>query len=267
MGEKGASYRQARGADRKLVAAVPSDPKDLRRPTPVATRVIERRTRARAARGPWELLPVELAAEGVAHAGRLVGRGFWRLMQRLQLGTRAPLGQLPGALGAATVRIRGVVEPLGPVFETPGSPLGVVFARTIFLNQPRPAQPSSLSDELRGVDFHIRLASGERVEVAAADVRLPGAPRRVFRPNLAELERRGGDGKRSLLLGLPPLVREQRLRVGDTVEALGVLLRQIAPGGEAISGRGTPLVTRLVPPPGGKHLWVWRTSSSTMPPP
>jgi hypothetical protein len=162
--------------------------------------------------------------------------------------------------GEDPVRIRGVIEAIGPVFATPGSAPGVVFARTIFLNQPRPAQPRSVSDELRGIDFHIRLHSGERVEVAAADVRLPGGPRRVFRPNIAELERRGGDGRRSWLLNLPPFVREQRLRAGDAVEALGVLQRQVDPTGEAISGRGTPLVTRLLPPPGGKHLWVWRAS-------
>jgi hypothetical protein len=232
------------------------DPKD-RRPTPLGTRVIERRTRARARLGAGDLLPVVLVAEGVAHAGRFLGRSALQIARRLHLDRRAPLLQLPAAGDPATVRLRGVVEPIGPVFETPGSPQGVVFARTIFLNQARPGQPRSISDELRGVDFHIRLDSGERVEVAAAHVRLPGAPRRVFRPNLPELQRRGGDGQRSLLLGLPPFVREHRLRAGDTVEALGVLLREVAPAGEAISGRGTPLLTRLVPAPGGTHLWIW----------
>jgi len=235
-----------------------------RRLTPLANRAIERRTRARTSWGAGELLPFLLVAEGVAHAGRLVGRGVSGMLQRLQLGTRRPLDQLPDPAAisgsAGPVRIRGVIEAIGPAFATPGSAQGVVFARTIFLNQPRPAQPRSVSDELRGVDFHIRLGSGERVEVAAADVRLPGGPRRVFRPNLPELERRGGDGRRSLLLKLPPFVREQRLRAGDPVEALGLLQRQVDPTGVAISGRGTPLVTRLVPPPGGKHLWVWRAS-------
>jgi hypothetical protein len=235
-----------------------------RRLTPIANRAIERRTRARTSWGAGELLPFVLVAEGVAHAGRFVGRGVSGMMQRLQLGARRPLDQLPGGTsgtpGADPVRIRGVIEAIGPAFATPGSAPGVVFARTIFLNQPRPAQPRSVSDELRGVDFHIRLGSGERVEVAAADVRLPGGPRRVFRPNLVELERRGGDGRRSLLLNLPPFVREQRLRAGDTVEVLGVLQRHVDPTGDAISGRGIPLVTRLVPPPGGKHLWVWPAS-------
>jgi hypothetical protein len=226
-------------------------------------RMIERRTRARTTRGAGELLPLMLVAAGVLQAGRLVGRGVRGVMQRLQLGARRPLDCLPAEPGAgtSTVRIRGVIEALGPVFETPGSSSpGVVFARTIFLNQPRPAQPRSVSEELRGVDFHIRLASGERVEVAAADVGLPGGPRRVLRPNLPELERRGGDGRPSLLLKRPPFVREQRLQQGDVVEALGVLQRQVAPSGAAISGRGTPLVTRLVPPPGAKQLWVWRAS-------
>jgi hypothetical protein len=200
-------------------------------------------------------MPVVLVVEGVAHAGRLVGRGLWRLLRQLNLGPRVPLGQLPARVGTAPVRVRGVIEAIAPPFETPGSPPGVVFARTIFRNQPRAAEPPTISDEVRGVDFHITLASGERIEVAAADVRLPGSPRRVFRPNLAELERRGGQGRARA--GWPPLVREQCLRVGDTVEALGVLLRQVAPEGAAISGRGTPLVTRLVPPPGGKHLWIW----------
>jgi hypothetical protein len=232
-----------------------------RRLTPLASRAIERRTRARTTWGAGELLPFLLVAEGVAHAGRLVGRGVSRMLQRLQLSARRPLDQLPDPTASAgPVRVRGVIEAIGPAFATPGSALGVVFARTIFLNQPRPAQPRSVTDELRGVDFHIRLGSGERVEVAAADVRLPGGPRRVFRPNLVELERRGGDGRRSLLLKLPPFVREQRLRAGDPVEALGMLQRQVDPTGHAISGRGTPLVTRLVPPPGGKHLWVWLAS-------
>lgn len=239
-------------------AAAPFQPAAARRPTPVASRVIERRTRARVSRGTLELLPVMLTAEVLLRGGRWLGRGFARLLRRARLGTQPPLGQLPQTLDGRPVRIRGVVEAIGPVFESPGSAESVVFARTIFLNQPRPAQPRSMSDELRGVDFHIRLDSGERVEVAAAEVRLAGAPKRIFRPNLPELQRRGGDDRRSLILGLPPLVREQSLHVGDTIEALGVLQRQVAPAGEAVSGRGTPLVMRLLPPTGTKHLWVWR---------
>jgi hypothetical protein len=238
-----------------------------RRPTPVAIRAIERRTRARLSRGAGDLLPVVRVAESVAHARGIVGEGLWRLLRRLQPGLHQPLSQLPAAPGTAAVRIRGVIEAIGPTFETPGCRGGAVFARTIFVNrivnEARPGDPRSVSDELRGVDFHVRLDSGERVEVAAGDVRLPGSPRRVLRPNLSELVRRGGDDKGGFLLGLRPLalvplVREQALHAGDTVEAVGVLLREVAVAGAAISGRGTPLVTRLVPPAPRKPVWVWR---------
>jgi hypothetical protein len=35
-----------------------------------------------------------------------------------------------------------------------------------------------------------------------------------------------------------------------------VLVREVAPGGQAALGRGTPLVTRLVPSPGASHVWL-----------
>jgi hypothetical protein len=236
------------------------DPEDRRRPTPVASRVLERRTRTRTRGIPSEVLPVAWLMEGAVWLARVFGRGVVDLARGLRLGMAPPLAQLPPAPAGEPVTVRGVIEPLAPTFATPGARAEVVFARTIFANRERPGQPRTLSDELRGVDFNLRLASGELVEVAAAEVHLLGTPRRVFRANLAELERRGGDTRDSLLFRLPPFVREHHLLSGDHVEAFGLLVRQVAPGGEAVSGRGTPLVTRLVPPTGTKHILVRRLS-------
>jgi hypothetical protein len=231
-----------------------------RRLTPLGSRVIQRRTRTRASYGVHELVPLMLVRDGLLGLGRGLGGGVSSLLRRLRLAARSPLAALPADLGGAqsgAVRIRGVVEAQVPGFETPGSHTPVLFARTLFLNQPRPGHPRSLSDEVRGVDFTLTLPSGERVELAAADVRLGARPGRIMRPNLEELGRRGGDGRQSLVPGLPAFVRETHLRQGDTVEVLGVLVRQANPGGEAF-GRATPLVTRLVPATGHKWLWIER---------
>jgi hypothetical protein len=241
------------------------EPKDRRSLTPLGSRVIERRTRSRASYGADELLPFLLLRDGLLSAGRGLGSGIATFLRRLSLAGRPPLHGLPADLGssAGPVRLRGEVEVIVPGFESPGSKQPVVFARSLFLNQPRPGHPRSLSDEMRGVDFRLRLPSGERVEVAAADVRLDARPARIPRPNLEELHRRGGDMDPPLLAGLgglAGLVREANLRPGDTVEALGVLVRQVNPGGDAVTGRGTPLVTRLVPGPGERWLWIQRAT-------
>ena len=132
-----------------------------------------------------------------------------------------------------------------------------MFARSIFATRPAYQHlAATTNDETRGVDFQIRLPSGETVQVAARQVRLHDGPTRIWRPNLAELARRGGDLEPSLILRLPPMVREVAVHPGDRVEAAGVLVREVAPGGQAALGRGTPLVTRLVPSPGASHVWL-----------
>ena len=192
----------------------------------------------------------------------LLGAG--RLARRARLESLPRLDQVAGPEEdpSQMVRLRGRVEVLGtPGFETPGGTEPAIFVRSIYLvRSVFRRRPSTYADETRGLDFSIRLASGEIVQLAARDVRLHDAPRRVARPNLAELGRRGGQCERTWFLGRPPFVREIAIRIGDTVEAAGMLVREVGRQGEGPMGRGTPLLTRLVPPPGSPHLWLRRTS-------
>ncbi len=232
-----------------------NDPKDLRRGTPMQSRVVERRLRTRAGRVPSEMLPLALLAETVVLAGRLIGRGFTELGDWLSLPQRPALRHLPPENTLTPLRVRGTLVARGPSFETPGSPSPVLFARTIFVNREHPGQPRTISDELRGSDLAIRLPSGELLEISAQVIRLSGIPRRIPAPNLAELARRGGDHRSGPLFGLPS-VREQSVAEGDTVEAVGLVVREVAPAGDAAFGRGTPLVARLVPRAHDRHIYL-----------
>ncbi|HEY0715795.1 MAG TPA: hypothetical protein VGF45_24135 [Polyangia bacterium] len=220
---------------------------------------VERRTRRRADKGAAQLLPAGWR-EAATGTGLRLSEGITEIWERFRYGGAGPLHHVPSELDHApgVVRLRGVIEAGGGGFATPGSSRPAIFARTLFLHREQLGQPRSFADELRGVDFRIRLASGERVEVAAADVRLADPPAIVGTPNLDELARRGGEAGDPNALDPTPRVRESRLCEGDTIEVCGVLVREVKPGGQGAFGRGTPLVVRLAPPPGAKSLSVRR---------
>jgi len=228
----------------------------LRPAAAVQSRVMQRRTRGRVGPGPsdsWVFTALVAPVWGIATAG---ARGFSQMVRRAQFGALPRLERLGDADQGGAVRIRGVVEPITRGWETPGGEVAAIFARSIYLNRRSFLRRAAVyTDETKGVDFVIRLSSEETVQVLAEDVRLHDSPERVSSPNLAELERRGGHvepgpGKRA------PLVRESAVRVGDVVEAMGILVKEVAPRGQARLGRGTPLVTRLAPPAGDRHLWL-----------
>jgi hypothetical protein len=227
--------------------------------------LIERRTRSPVRPVPDQILVLFLALAPFLDLARAALLGAGRLARRARLDALPRLRQVAGPDDASgqIVRLRGRVEVPGTSgFETPGGTEPAIFVRSIYLVRSAFRRGlSTYADETRGLDFSIRLASGESVQLTARDVRLHDAPRRVPQPNLAELHRRGGQYKRSWFLGLPPFVREMAIRIGDTVEAAGMLVREVGPHGEGAMGRGTPLLIRLVPPPGSPHLWMRRTSS------
>jgi hypothetical protein len=232
-------------------------------PRPGAGRLIERRARLPIRPLPEEIVRLFIALAPVVDLARLALLGGGRLARRASLAAVPRRDQvLPAGeeSPASTVRLRGRIEATGGAgFETPGAVEPALFARTIFLMRSAYLRPlTSYADETRGLDFGIRLGSGELVHLAAEEVRLHDAPRRVARPNLAELGRRGGHCRRSWLFGLPPYVREVAIRAGDTVEVAGVIVREVGPHGEGPMGRGTPLLARLVPAPGSRYLWVRR---------
>lgn len=241
-----------------------SSKSDLRALAPQG-RVLERRTRRRMTPAPTETFMLYLMTAPLVSAVQAGARLLGQLARRARIeglprvdGINARLSEsLASAEGAEEVRVHGWVEPLAAPFETPGSTVPAVFARSIFASRPafQHLAPTT-NDETRGVDFQIRLPSGETVQLHARQVRLHDTPTRVWRPNLAELARRGGDLQPSLILRLPPPVREIAVHPGDRVEAAGVLVREVAPTGQAVLGRGTPLVTRLVPSPGASHVWL-----------
>jgi hypothetical protein len=241
-----------------------SSKSDLRALAPQG-RVVERRTRRRVVPSPSEVFMLYLVTAPLVAAVQAGARLLGQLARRARLealprvdGVSAPLAEsLASPEAAEEVRVHGWVEALAPPFETPGSTVPAVFARSIFATRPAYQHlAATYNDETRGVDFQIRLPSGEVVQLNARQVRLHDSPTRVWRPNLVELARRGGDLEPSLLLRLPPLVRELAVHPGDRVEAAGVLVREVAPMGQAVLGRGTPLVTRLCPSPGASHVWL-----------
>src|SRR5688572_21410459 len=229
------------------------------RPTASQGRVIERRRRSRVGPAPDELFVLYLVLSPFVSLGGSALRGAGRLVRRLRAAGLPRLGRLADATDGEAVRVEGVIEPLGPCFETPGQKDLAVFARSIYVVPPvYRRETATYADETRGIDFVIRLPSGEAVNVFARDVRLDDSPRRSRSLNLTELVRRGGQADRSPILRRRPVVREAVLRAGDRVEVSGVLVREVAPRGEALLGRGTPLVSRLVPAGGTGYLWVRR---------
>jgi hypothetical protein len=227
--------------------------------------VLERRTRRRVTPSPSEVFMLEVVTVPVFEAVQAGIRWIGQLVRRVRIetlprvdGVLSPLNErVAGEQPPEEVRLHGRVEALAPPFETPGSPVPAVLARSIYVTRPAyQHQSATYNDETRGVDFLIRLASGEKVQLHARQVRLHDNPTRVWQPNVAELQRRGGDADRTPVLRLPPLVREVAIHPGDRVEAVGVLVREVAPAGEAVLGRGTPLQTRLLPRPGAHHLWL-----------
>jgi hypothetical protein len=229
------------------------------RPAASQGRVIERRRRSRVRPGPDELFVLYLVLSPFVALGGSAIRGAGKLLRRLRNASLPQLDRLADAADGATVRVRGAIEPLGPGFETPGQKEVAVFARSIYVVPPvYRRETATYADETRGIDFVIRLPSGEALNVSARDVRLEDSPRRSRSLNLTELVRRGGQADRSPILRRRPLVREAILRAGDRVETSGVLVREVAPRGEAPLGRGTPLVSRLVPAAGTSYLWVRR---------
>jgi len=247
-----------------MASSTTSSKQDLRALVPQG-RVLERRTRRRVVPSPSEVFMLYLVTAPLVAAVQAGARVLGQLARRARLealprvdGISAPLSEsLASSAAAEEVRVHGWVEPLAPPFETPGSTVPAVFARSIFATRsPYQHLAPTTNDETRGVDFQIRLPSDETVQVAARQVRLHDSPTRVWRPNLAELARRGGDLEPSLILRLPPMVREVAVHPGDRIEAAGVLVREVAPTGQAVLGRGTPLVTRLVPSPGASHVWL-----------
>jgi hypothetical protein len=232
-------------------------------PRPGAGRLIERRARLPIRPLPEEIVRLFIALQPLLDVFRLTLLGAGRLARRASLEAvprrdrvLPPSDRRSGEM----VRLVGRVEATTSAgFETPGAIEPSLFARTIYLMRSAYRRPlSTYADETRGLDFGLRLDSGELVQLAAEDVRLHDAPRKVARPNLAELGRRGGHCRRSWLFGLPPYVREVAIRAGDPVEAAGVLVREVAVGGEAPMGRGTPLLPRLVPASDTRYVWVRR---------
>ena len=228
---------------------------------PTHGRVIERRRRSRVRPAPDELFVLHLCLAPFVALGGGVFQGAARLLRRVRAASLPRLEHIgDGERAAEPVRVEGEIVAVGPAFETPGQRELAVFARSIFVvPAPHRRETATYTDETRGVDFYIRLPSGETVSVFARDVRLEDPPRPSRAPNLGELARRGGQVRAAG--GQAPVVREAVLRPRDRVEVSGVLVRQVAPQGQALLGRGTPLIDRLVPPPGTGHLWVRRLSS------
>jgi hypothetical protein len=139
----------------------------------------------------------------------------------------------PGAL----VRLRGVIEEQNDSFAAPGTQRASVYARTVLLYASEMLAGSHTREDVRGVPFYLRLPDGNRVRLDPSSVRTvdPLAPLRETPVELLQSQsaaRRVRDRQ---------LFRQITLSPGECIEALGCLVRDVHPDGQAAPGRGVPL--------------------------
>jgi hypothetical protein len=139
---------------------------------------------------------------------------------------------LEGASEGTWVRVRGHVL-AGPTFTSAGGRTSVVLACYVgTLDRMRPSLRATRRLELHGLDFSLAMAGGERVRVSVAGARYLDRPSVV--PD-ERFERRPlaasgtGDGG----LEVASVYLEDVVAVGDEVEVLGFLRRELDPTAES----------------------------------
>jgi hypothetical protein len=178
-----------------------------------------------------------LGKGGIAKLGFLTaaGAGLARLSSRLaswQLRriaqVRASIASLRGSPAGSLVRVVGVVRAPEP-FTSAVSGQPAVLAH--YQSRPEGAPPQH---EVRGIDFLLELEGGEAVRVAVEDAYFDDrlGPETTTPADLAVV---GGAGSGSVRY------REALLAPGDTVEAVGVLVRAPDPALSAGPGRSPAL--------------------------
>jgi hypothetical protein len=147
------------------------------------------------------------------------------------------------------VRVRGQILP-GPTFTSAGGKPRVVLACYVgTLASLRPSLGGDRRWELHGIDFNIAAVGGERVRVRVAGARFLGRPSVV---PVEWFERRPLASRNTDRRGIEvaSVYGEDVVAVGDEIEVLGFLRREIDPAAEA-GFRGSPLTLVL----GARQRW------------
>jgi hypothetical protein len=162
----------------------------------------------------------------------------------------------PGAQApAAPIRLVGIVEPSGELFDAPGTDRKVVYARTLFRESDLGNRPSEVArEEIRGVPFRIRLDTGTIVNLPPAEVHLADRPERL-RNVSPDILRSLGAALRGTLCRRESPFLQATLAPGDRVEVVGQLNAQVHVDGTAGPSRPTPLAHAMAPP-GSGAIWV-----------
>jgi hypothetical protein len=143
---------------------------------------------------------------------------------------------LVGAAEGQWVRVRGHVLP-GPTFTSAGGRTRTVLACYLgVLDRLRPSLRATRRWELHGVDFAIAMAGGERVRINVAGARYLDRPavvpdeRFTGRPLATSSS---GDSTNENSLEVASVYQEEVVAVGDEVEVLGFLRREVDPDAES----------------------------------
>jgi hypothetical protein len=130
------------------------------------------------------------------------------------------------------VRVRGHVLP-GPSFTSAGGRTGAVLACYVGrLDRLRPSLHATRRWELHGLDFSLAMAGGEQVRVSVASARYLDRPsvvpdeRFLGRPLATSSTDEGG-------IQVASVYDEDVVAVGDEVEVLGFLRRELDPAAES----------------------------------
>lgn len=204
------------------------------------------------AAGPlWaELLGIRPGILGLLALGMsplaLFWAGLWMFglpRLRLRLRRTPQVARLADARVGSFMRVAGVVA-AQPCITSLFRGLPAV----LFRNQ------AGGADEIRGVDFHLDLASGERVTISVRGALLLDRPRRTRRPPACgrlSVETLPSGFARLRSEALSPASfwswaramgqRESAIAPGDQIEVCGVLDRQVDPAGDAPPGRQPPM--------------------------
>ncbi len=155
---------------------------------------------------------------------------------------------LEGAAEGQWVRVRGHVLP-GPTFTSAGGRDGAVLACYVgTLDRFRPSLHGTRRWELHGLDFALGMSSGERVRIHVAGARYLDQPsvvpdeRFIGRPLAASS---ASDGS----IEVASVYQEEVVAVGDEVEVLGFLRRELDPDAESgfRGARATPVLRSRAP--------------------
>lgn len=184
--------------------------------------------------------------------GEVVALALRNLDRHLQIRRWPVTRTLRDASPGVVVRIVGKVVSDETVIA-PAETAPVAYARTVFPIIGADGRAcGNFQEDVRGVPFGLALDGGDVVHLDPTQVELFESPPAVT--VTTETRKAMGAAWRAWW-GRPWAVRQDVLRPGDRIEAVGRLEVEVRPDGHATPGRGTPVRATLLPLASGK-IWV-----------